>query len=200
MSTIFLREKEEPGKFRPIINLRQLNENVPYQKFKMESLKDLKNLLKKRDLLVKIDLKDAYFTVPLNQESEKFVRFQWNGNLFEFICLMFGLGLCPRIFTKLLKIPITILRRLNIRLIIYIDGTLIMGSSMSKLLMARDTMLYLLEELGFVINYEKSVLTSSTVMGFLGILINSQTMTLTIPQEKMRNFSTYVERHWAQNL
>ena len=76
LSTIFLRGKKEPGKFRPIINLRQLNKNVPYQKFKMESLKDLKNLLKERDFMVKIDLKDAYFTVSLNQESGKFVRFQ----------------------------------------------------------------------------------------------------------------------------
>ena len=32
LSTIFLREKKEPGKFQPIINLRQLNKNVPIPK------------------------------------------------------------------------------------------------------------------------------------------------------------------------
>ena len=101
----FPEREKSTRKFRPIINLRQLNEHVPYQKFKMESLKDLKNLLKKEDFVVKVDLKDAYYTVPLNQkESGKSVRFQWNGNLFEFICLMFGLGPCPRIFKKNAKI------------------------------------------------------------------------------------------------
>ena len=129
----------------------------------MESLEDLKNLLKKEDFMVKVDLQDAYFTVPLNQkESGNSVRFQWNGNLFEFTCLMFGLGPCPRIFTKLLEVPITILRRLNIRLIIYIDDMLIMGSSMLEILMARDTVISLLEALGFVINYEVCVDTNNS--------------------------------------
>ena len=37
----------------------------------MESLKDLKNMLKTNDLMVKIDLKDAYYVVPLNQKIKK---------------------------------------------------------------------------------------------------------------------------------
>ena len=76
LSNIFLREKKEKGKFRPIVNLRHLNEHIPYQKFKMESLKDLKNILKMNDFMVKIGLKDAYFTVPLNRQSGKYVGFQ----------------------------------------------------------------------------------------------------------------------------
>ena len=34
---------------------------------------------------------------------------------------MFWLGSCPQIFTKLLKIPIAILRRIDLRMIIYLD-------------------------------------------------------------------------------
>ena len=64
------------------------------------------------------DLKEAHSSVPLNKNSQKFVRFQWWSNLSEFFYLCFGLGLTPRIFTKLLKVPIALLRRVNIRIII----------------------------------------------------------------------------------
>ena len=74
---------------------------------------------------------------------------------------------------------------LNIRLIIYIDDMGVFDVRMSEILMSRDTMLFLLEALGFVITYENSVLTPSTVMEFLGILINRQTMILAMPHEKM---------------
>ena len=32
---------------------------------------------------------------------KKYVRFLWSGSLYEFLCLCFGLGPAPRIFTKL---------------------------------------------------------------------------------------------------
>ena len=87
----------------------------------MESLHCLKFLLEQDDLLCKIDLKETYFSVPLNKNSQKFVIFQWSGNLYLYICRCFGLGPAPRIFTKLLKVPIALMRRVNIRIIIYVD-------------------------------------------------------------------------------
>ena len=34
-----------------------------------------------QDFLIKIDLKDAYFGIPLEKSSRKYIRFQWEGNL-----------------------------------------------------------------------------------------------------------------------
>ena len=42
--------------------------------------------------MCKLDLKDAYFSVPVGQNSRKFVRILWKGTLYEFVCLCFGLG------------------------------------------------------------------------------------------------------------
>ena len=56
--------------------------------------------------MCKIDLKDAYFAIPLSVKSRKYVRFQWKGFLYEFCCLCFGLSPAPLVFTKLLKVPI----------------------------------------------------------------------------------------------
>ena len=64
LSNIFVTPKGE-DQYRPIINLKQLNNFVPYHHFKMEGLKDVKYLLKRGDWMCKLDLKDAYFSVPL---------------------------------------------------------------------------------------------------------------------------------------
>jgi len=53
-STIFVRPKKEAGKFRPIINLKRLNQYMPYAPFKMEGLKNIKELLNHGDYMVKI--------------------------------------------------------------------------------------------------------------------------------------------------
>ena len=83
-----------------------------------------------------------------------------------------------------MKIPISILRRINIRLVIFLDDLLIFGSSMEEILMARDTVIYLLEGLGFVINYKKSVITPTTSLEYLGIIVDSTSMTMSLTEEK----------------
>ena len=49
--------------------------------------------------MCKIDLKD--YSVPLHLNSQTFVRFKWKDQLYQFLCLCFGLRPGPRIFTKL---------------------------------------------------------------------------------------------------
>ena len=39
------------------------------------------------DFMCKINLKDAYFLVPLSQNSQKYDRFQWKGLLYKFLCI-----------------------------------------------------------------------------------------------------------------
>ena len=48
LSSLFLREKKD-GSQRPILNLKKLNQNIPYLHFKMESLKDVKNIIQEGD-------------------------------------------------------------------------------------------------------------------------------------------------------
>ena len=131
-------EKKDRGQ-RPVINLKSLNFFVHYEHFKMESLSSLQFLLKIGDYMAKQDLKDAYFCVPLHKESRKFVQFPWNGKLYEFLCLYFGLCPAPRIFTKLLNVPLAVLRRLNMLIIIYLDDMLIIGRTRKEVESTRDT-------------------------------------------------------------
>ena len=42
LSTIFVRPKKEKNKYRPIINLKQLNQYLPYNHFKKEEMENVK--------------------------------------------------------------------------------------------------------------------------------------------------------------
>ena len=87
-----------------------------------------------------IDLKNAYFSVTLHSDPWKLVRLFWAGNLNEFLCLCCSLGLKLRIFTKLLKFPISVLRHLMIGSISYLNDLLTAANSMNKILITRNSL------------------------------------------------------------
>ena len=64
VNSVFLVPKKGGGQ-RPVVNLRPLNQFIPYEHFKIEGIHMLRDLLRKGDFMVKIELKDAYFTVPV---------------------------------------------------------------------------------------------------------------------------------------
>jgi hypothetical protein len=50
----------------PVINLKGSNQYVVHRHLKMEGLSFLNHLVKPGDRLAKLDLKDAYFKVPMH--------------------------------------------------------------------------------------------------------------------------------------
>ena len=62
---------------------------------------------------------------------------------------------------------------------------LILAGSTQELIFHRDTVIYLLQNLVFVLNLKKSVLESSQKIEFLGMIIDSIKMEVSLPQEKL---------------
>ena len=143
VSNLFIVKKMDGGN-RPVINLKNLNQCIPQHHFKMESLKSLRDILKQNDVTCKLDLKDAYFCIPLAEESKKVMRFYWEGDLYQFLCLCFRLVPVSYVFTKLLKIPIVFLSRIDTLIIIYLDNILLIGRTAENVQMYGDTMILLL--------------------------------------------------------
>ena len=86
---------------------------MPHQHFKMEGLHFLNEVLLEGNSMCKLDLKDAYFCVPLNKKSRKYLEFLWSSNLYEFIRLYYGLGPASGVFTTLLSIPVGLFHQIN---------------------------------------------------------------------------------------
>ena len=74
LSSYFLVRKPN-GSDRFILNLKYLNKFVDKEHFKMEDMRTAVQLIFPNYFVVSIDLRDAYFLIPLHKESRKFVRF-----------------------------------------------------------------------------------------------------------------------------
>ena len=85
-----------------MINLSTLNSFVCHH-FKMEDLKVVADSLRPLDFMCKIDLRDAYFAIPIHLVHHKLLCFQFKNVTYQFKCLSFGLTSAPRVFTKVLK-------------------------------------------------------------------------------------------------
>ena len=184
-SNIFLVPKKDGGQ-RPVINLKALNSFVHPEHFKMEGIHTLKELLGQGDWLAKVDLKDAYFAIPIHQTHQKYLHFQFQEKAFRFTCLPFGLSSAPWVFTKTLKPALAILRQRGVRMIAYIDDILLIAGSKDQALDHAQALVHLLESLGFIINTEKSVLTPSQTIEFLGLSVSSIDMELRLPLAKIK--------------
>jgi hypothetical protein len=134
--------------------------------------------------MAKLDLRDAYLTVPVCNAHQPFLRFRWKGIANQFLCLPFGLAPAPRVFTKILKPVMAALRSRGIRVIIYLDDMLFLNEEREGLVadvkMASD----LLQRLGFLINWEKSLPTPSQSLEFLGMIVNSLSLAFILPMAK----------------
>ena len=102
ISPIFTRLKKD-GTYRMILNLKSFNAHVTHYHFKMDNIWSAIRLMKPGCYMASIDLKDAYYSVPISTNHQKFLKFEWKGNLYQFVCFPNGLALWPRKFTKLLK-------------------------------------------------------------------------------------------------
>lgn len=101
--------------------------------------------------------------VPLHPSHQKYLRFALKGRIFQFNCLAFGLAHDPCCFTKILKVVAAFLRRQGMRLIVYLDDILIMNISKDSTKADVDKLFEFLQSLGFLINWEKSVVEPSQV-------------------------------------
>lgn len=88
ISNIFLVPKKT-GDLRPVINLKPLNQFVKGIHFKMENIQMAMNFVSLGDYMVSLDLKDAYFSVPIFRPHCKYLRFIWRDQRYEFTCLPF---------------------------------------------------------------------------------------------------------------
>lgn len=136
--------------------------------------------------MVKLDLKDAYLTIPIHVNHCRLVRFMCRGKAYQFCSLPFGLATAPRVFTKVMKPALSALRAQGIRLISYLDDILIMSSTQSEARIHLEKSITLLERLGFLINWKKSITDPVQSIEFLGLVVDSKSLSLRVPEAKVQ--------------
>ena len=105
---------------------------------------------------------------------------------YQFNCLPFRLSSAPWVFTKTTRPVVAILRTLGLRMIIYIDDILLLAETPSAASEHTAGLIFLLGNLGFIINHPKSLTDPSQEIDILGFTVNSVQMEINLPGKKIK--------------
>ena len=167
-----------------ILNLKRLKESVPYIHFKMETIKCILNLVTPYCYMAKVDLKGAYYSVPILPEHQKYLKSYFRRKIYLFTCLPNGLCSGLRKFTKLQKPPLFYLRLQQVPVAGFIDDLIKLGRSFVKCERNVKLIVTLLHSLGFVVCPNKSIFVLARSIEYLGFVTDSQSMTISLTEKK----------------
>ena len=182
-STYFLVPKKT-GDLRPILNLKPINGQIRRPSFKMETVASVMKALKVGDWMTSLDLKDAYFHIPIHPGHRQYLRFCIQDRCYQYRVLPFGLTTSPRTFTKVLAPVIAYLHSRGILAFPYLDDILFSAKSEAKLASQMTLVKQVFSQAGFIINVKKSSMTPSQDMVFIGARIQSSKNLVSLPPER----------------
>ena len=133
-----------------------------------------------------VDLKDVFFTIPIHSNYQKFFKFIHKRIPYEFSSMPNGYSDTMRVFTKVLKPAFSYLREIGYLSVVYVDDSCLQGKTFEECLQNITETVKLLQSLGFTIDPEKSVLKPKQKWTFLGFVLNSKTITLTLTDSKKK--------------
>ncbi len=191
-SPYFIVPKKDGG-LRPILDLRVLNRALHKLPFRMLTQRRIFQCVRPFDWFAAIDLKDAYFHVSILPRHRPFLRFAFEGRAYQYKALPFGLSLSPRVFTKVVEAALVPLREAGIRILNYLDDWLILAQSRALLCEQRDMVLSHLSRLGLQVNREKSKLSPTQRISFLGMELDSVNLTARLSEERAQSMLRCLE-------
>ena len=133
-----------------------------------------------------MDLKDAYFHIPLNQNIRPYLRMLVGDQTWECQAGCFGLNIMPKVFMDVMKTFQTKWRAKGIFCFMYLDDILVLGSSKSQVDRQLRIMVQDLVEAGFKINLKKSVLEAVQEVLPLGFVLNLKEGTLQLHPQRLK--------------
>ena len=156
------------NKWRPILDLSKLNLFLKMEKFKMETRETIRTSLQQGEWVTSIDFKDAYFHIPIQEQSRKYLRFHVQGQTYQFKALPFGLSTAPLEFTVIAKeLKLMAIHR-GIRIHQYLDDWLVRATSHQACL--QHTLIKICQKLGWLVNLDKSELVPKQIFDFIALI------------------------------
>ena len=185
----------QPGKWRLIIDLsspsgHSINDAISSDHCHMQyaSVLDAARLIQQLGvgtLLAKVDLKHAYRIVPVHPDDHPLLGLCWEKEVYIDTALPFGLRSAPKIFSALADALAWILQANGVSYQLhYLDDFLLLGPpDQQTCAQALHRTIQVCQELGVPIAVHKTE-GPAPVLPFLGILIDSIRMELSLPPEK----------------
>ena len=88
-SNVFAHRKKD-ATYRTILNLKKSNAYCTTEHCKMESIKNIINMLKPGTFLASIDIKDVFYSALIFPGHRKYLRFIWKEKAYQFSAMPNG--------------------------------------------------------------------------------------------------------------
>jgi hypothetical protein len=161
------------GKFRLIVNLRPLNEHILLKTYRNEDIRTTMTLLDYGDNLVTIDLQDFFYHVPVREAHSDYLGFKFGNIYYRWRVLPFGLNRSPFYSSKVLRPVVRYIRStLGIKSQVYVDDFII-SATPARITDSLDGVLQTLQDVGYIVNMEKSSLTPETMKVYIGFVVDT---------------------------
>ena len=188
---------KKDGSVRLIMDLSQphgssINDDISKEQFSCEFSKfdDATDLLMEAgpgSLLCKLDIQHAYRLLPVKPDQWHHLCYYWEGHYYVDLVLPFGLRSSGAIFNKFAKlVRWIIINHYNIsRVVNYSDDFFaVLSKDLDLATIQLNTIIQAFEDLNIPLAQDKIEGPCSKLI-YLGIIINSTTMTIEVPEEKM---------------
>ena len=183
-STFFPMLKKGTDKMQGCVDLRKPHSCIRYNHFKMEGLHTIQQLIRRDDLITKVDLSDFYVHFLIGDADCRYMRFMREGKKYQCIGMPFGLAPALRLATKMMAPLIRYLQSCGLRVAIYIDDLILHCRSYKEGVAHTQLLVDTLHNLGFGIHPEKAQVIPSRSSEFLGTQVNSKKMQFRVPRDK----------------
>ena len=196
ISPVYTVPKRQKNKHRLITNLKRLNSLIPAAPhFRNEDIGTVCDLIKPGDYLTKIDVKDGFFHIPIEKQSQRLFGIFWKSKYYVYKSLPFGYSWSPYYFHKCFRPVLQRLRELGVRLVTFVDDILIMASK-SDIAGHTQMVLDALSELGWRVNLEKSQLDPAQEVTFIGYSIRTwgERVVIKVPGDRIRKAKKDIRR------
>ena len=170
-----------------ILNLKDLNKPVKYTKFKIDNIDKVVQLLQLSDWMTSLDLNSAFGHLKVKDSDIFFFQFTWHGLFSCYVILPQGFSDSPRLFTRCTSPIMSLFPQCLINILIYIDDTFLRAPSFEEMSANLRITHELFQKCGLSINEEKSNVTSSQCMEFLGFLLNTVEFSISVTTQKRNN-------------
>ena len=163
------------NKWRPILDLSKVNFFLKVEKFKMETPETIRTSLQQGEWVTSIDFKDAYFHIPIQEQSRKYLRFHVQGRTYQFKALPFGLSTAPLEFTVVAKEVKLMAIHKGIKIHQDLDDWLVRARSYQTCLQHTQILIKICQKLGWLVNLDKSELEPKQIFDFVGYQFDLKT-------------------------
>ncbi|XP_065315139.1 uncharacterized protein LOC135924019 [Gordionus sp. m RMFG-2023] len=200
-SPLFLIPKSD-GTPRIISDFSNVSRNFIKYPFKLKTIPMIAPMLASATVATKIDLKSAFYSIPLAQSRRRFFGFGTVNSKFRYKTLPMGAGFSPYALQNIvLDLCAKSVKKANFS--VYLDDIIIFHADEQYVFNDTIALLDMISAWGLRINDSKSVLSPTNKISYLGININFTNKTASVDkdnQSRLKFCQLILYKHSLQSM